>query len=58
LHTEESILDAARQVILQRGLRSTTVAAIAETSGASIGSIYHRFVSVDDLLACLWSSPA
>jgi AcrR family transcriptional regulator len=30
------------------------VAAIAEISGAPTGSIYHRFSSVDELLARLW----
>jgi AcrR family transcriptional regulator len=54
LHTEEAILDAARRVVLERGVRATTVAAIAELSGAPMGSIYHRFSSVDDLLARLW----
>jgi AcrR family transcriptional regulator len=54
LHTEQAILDAARGVVLKRGTRATTVAAIAHESGAPIGSIYHRFSSVDELLARLW----
>jgi AcrR family transcriptional regulator len=31
-----------------------TVAAVAELSGAPKGSIYHRFASLDDLLAAMW----
>jgi AcrR family transcriptional regulator len=48
------ILDAARGVVLDRGLGAATVAAIAESSGAPIGSIYHRFRSVNELLAEMW----
>jgi AcrR family transcriptional regulator len=54
LHPTDSILDAARGVVLTHGLGAATVAAIAESSGAPVGSIYHRFGSVDDLLAEMW----
>jgi AcrR family transcriptional regulator len=54
LHDSDSILDAARRVVLNDGRGAATVAAIAEASGAPIGSIYHRFGSVDDLLAEIW----
>jgi AcrR family transcriptional regulator len=54
LHSADSILDAARKVLLERGARSTTVAAIASASGAPKGSIYHRFGSQDELLAAMW----
>jgi AcrR family transcriptional regulator len=54
LHDSDSILDAARRVVLNDGRGAATVAAIAEASGAPIGSIYHRFGSVDDLLAEMW----
>jgi AcrR family transcriptional regulator len=54
LHPTDSILDAARGVVLEHGLGATTIAAIAETSGAPVGSIYHRFGSVDDLLTQMW----
>jgi AcrR family transcriptional regulator len=54
LHPTESILDAARGVVLDRGLGAATIDAIAESSGAPVGSIYHRFGSVDDLLAEMW----
>jgi AcrR family transcriptional regulator len=54
LHPTDSILDAARGVVLDRGLGAATVDAIAKSSGAPIGSIYHRFGSVDALLAAMW----
>jgi AcrR family transcriptional regulator len=54
LHPTDSILDAARKVVLNHGVGAATVAAIAESSGAPVGSIYHRFGSVDDLLAEMW----
>jgi AcrR family transcriptional regulator len=54
LHSEEAILDAARGVVLERGARAASVAAIAEASGAPVGSLYHSFGSRDALLARLW----
>ena len=54
LHPTDSILDAARRVVLEEGLGAATVAAIAQSSGAPVGSIYHRFGSVDALLAEMW----
>jgi len=54
LHPTDSILDAARGVVLEQGLGAATVAAIAKSSGAPVGSIYHRFGSVDDLLTKMW----
>jgi AcrR family transcriptional regulator len=54
LHPTDSILDAARGVVLDQGLGAATVAAIAQSSGAPVGSIYHRFGSVDHLLAEMW----
>ena len=40
--------------MLEQGLGAATIAAIAESSGAPVGSIYHRFGSVDDLLTAMW----
>jgi AcrR family transcriptional regulator len=54
LYSEDAIIDAARAVVLERGARGTTIGAIADASGAPTGSIYHRFASVDELLARLW----
>ena len=52
--TTDAILDAAREVVVQRGPRAATVEAIAVAAGAPVGSIYHRFRSIDELLARLW----
>lgn len=54
LHSEDVILDAARELVLEGGARSATVTAVAAASGAPKGSIYHRFASLDDLLAEMW----
>jgi len=41
-------------VVADRGARGVTLAAIAHVGGAPVGSIYHRFGSLDELLARLW----
>ncbi|HXD53456.1 MAG TPA: helix-turn-helix domain-containing protein [Solirubrobacteraceae bacterium] len=50
----DAILDAARGVVLERGPRGATVDAIAGAAGVPVGSIYHRFSSVEELLAAVW----
>jgi AcrR family transcriptional regulator len=47
-------LDAALEQVLARGARATTIDAIAAASGAPKGSLYHRFESLNDLLAEMW----
>jgi AcrR family transcriptional regulator len=54
IHEPQAILDAARTLVLDEGVGAATVSAIASTSGAPIGSIYHAFGSRDTLLARLW----
>jgi AcrR family transcriptional regulator len=54
IHPTETMLDAARELLLGEGARGATMEAIAEVSGAPTGSIYHRFGSRDQLLARLW----
>ncbi|MGH3475495.1 MAG: TetR family transcriptional regulator [Nocardioidaceae bacterium] len=34
-----------RAVVVDRGVRAATIAAVRDVSGASTGSIYHRFGS-------------
>lgn len=48
------MLDAARDLLLEEGSRGATIEAIASTSGAPTGSIYHRFGSRDELITRLW----
>ncbi|MCQ4121216.1 TetR/AcrR family transcriptional regulator [Rhodococcus tibetensis] len=50
----DALLDAAREVILERGPRAATITMIAAQAGAPTGSIYHRFASVDELLVRTW----
>jgi AcrR family transcriptional regulator len=52
--TTDAILDAARDVVVDRGPRAATVEAIATAAGVPVGSIYHRFSSIDELLSRLW----
>lgn len=54
LHHPESILDAARSLLLNGGARHATIEAIAAMSGAPTGSIYYHFGSRDQLIAKLW----
>jgi AcrR family transcriptional regulator len=54
LHDPDTILDAARGLLLEDGARAATVAAIASASGAPTGSIYHEFGSRGELLVRLW----
>ncbi|WP_063061462.1 TetR/AcrR family transcriptional regulator [Nocardia sienata] len=54
LFSVDALLDAAREVVLQRGPRGATITTIAARAGAPVGSIYHRFDSVDELLAQVW----
>jgi AcrR family transcriptional regulator len=48
------ILDAARALVLVGGPRAASVAAIAKSSGAPAGTLYHRFGNRDGILAAAW----
>jgi AcrR family transcriptional regulator len=54
VHSPDAILDAARSLVLDAGARGATLDAVIQTSGAPKGSIYHRFASLDELLAEMW----
>jgi TetR/AcrR family transcriptional repressor of nem operon len=45
----ERILDAARQLVMERGFSATTVDAIIEASSSSKGAFFHHFSSKADL---------
>ena len=47
------VLDAARQVFLERGYAGATLEAIAETAGFSKGVMYSQFASKADLMLAL-----
>lgn len=53
-HLAKDILDAARGLVLERGVQAATVDAIVRKSGAPVGSLYHRFGSRDRLMTELW----
>ena len=52
--TEDDFLRAALNLAAEHGPDKVTVAAIAESTGAPIGSLYHRFGSRSRILARLW----
>ena len=49
----ELILQAARSVILAKGLPATSVREIAVAAGVSSGTVTHHFASIDDILAAV-----
>lgn len=53
-HETDVILDAARALVLAGGPRVASVAAIAKSSGAPAGTLYHRFGNRDGILAAAW----
>ncbi len=53
-HPIDKILDVSRDLVLSEGARSVTVDRIVAVSGAPKGSVYHRFSSVNDLMATMW----
>jgi AcrR family transcriptional regulator len=55
---EDVILDAALQVIAERGPQAATTDAVAQRMGGHAGSIYYRFPTKDYLLAALWMRSA
>lgn len=53
-HDTHTILDAARARVLADGPRAASVAAIAQDSGAPVGTLYHRFGTRDGVLVAVW----
>ncbi|MVU79690.1 TetR family transcriptional regulator [Nocardia sp. ET3-3] len=53
-HDTDVILDAARTLVLRDGPRAASVAAIAEASGAPVGTLYHRFGNRNGVLTEAW----
>ena len=54
IHQPDAVMDRARRLVLDNGVRAATIEAIAAASGAPMGSLYHYFNSRDELLARLW----
>ncbi|MFI6172736.1 TetR/AcrR family transcriptional regulator [Nocardia sp. NPDC051052] len=53
-HDTDVILDATRTLVLTDGPRAASVAAIAEASGAPVGTLYHRFGNRNGVLTAAW----
>jgi AcrR family transcriptional regulator len=53
-HETDVILDATRALVLAGGPRAASVAAIAQSSGAPAGTLYHRFGNRDGIVAAAW----
>lgn len=51
---ESTLLDTALALAADSGPPAVTMAAVAKASGASNGSVYHRFPDHASLLAALW----
>ncbi|HUH64972.1 MAG TPA: TetR/AcrR family transcriptional regulator [Syntrophales bacterium] len=50
----EDFIDAALKLASERGPAAVTVGAVAGVTGAPVGSVYHRFVSRDVIMAEVW----
>jgi AcrR family transcriptional regulator len=51
---KQSILDAALDAFLEKGVLATTIDDVRERSGASVGSIYHHYGSKEGIAAALF----
>jgi AcrR family transcriptional regulator len=51
--TLERLLDAAEELVAERGFDNTTVAEIVRRANSSVGALYARFNDKDALLVCL-----
>jgi AcrR family transcriptional regulator len=54
LHAPDDVLDAAEDLLVERGRASLTVRALAERAGVSNGSIYHAFGSLETVVGGAW----
>lgn len=51
--TNEALIEAAAQIVAERGLAGFNTNAVAERAGVSIGSLYQYFPNKDSLMAAL-----
>ncbi|MEW2357204.1 helix-turn-helix domain-containing protein [Spirillospora sp. NPDC029432] len=52
--TRRVMLDAAREVFVERGFAESSVAEVVERAGSSVGSLYHHFGGKSELFLALW----
>ncbi len=48
--SKKALLDAARELVIENGYEKTTIRAICQKAGFSIGAFYHHFSNKDALL--------
>lgn len=53
-HSTDAMLDAVRTLVLSGGPAAASARAVCMATGASSGSVYHRFPRRDDLVAATW----
>jgi AcrR family transcriptional regulator len=54
VHAPDVVLDAAEELLVDRGRASLTIRGLADRSGASNGSIYHAFGSLETVAGAAW----
>ncbi|SNS21859.1 transcriptional regulator, TetR family [Geodermatophilus saharensis] len=54
VHAPDAVLDAAEELLVEQGRAQLTVRALAARSGASNGSIYHAFGSLETVVGAAW----
>ena len=54
VHAPDAVLDAAEELLVERGRATLTIRALAQRSGASNGSSYHAFGSLETVAAAAW----
>ncbi len=53
---DQVVLSAALHLFSTAGVDSTTIALVAKEVGASVGAVYSRYESVDDLISGVWDT--
>lgn len=54
LETVERLLDAAEEILAEKGYEAATVPAIAAKAGLSVGVVYRRFPDKDAMIRAAW----
>jgi AcrR family transcriptional regulator len=52
--TRRTLLDAAREVFVERGFAAASVAEVVARARSSVGSVYHHFGGKTELFLALW----
>lgn len=52
--TRRQVLDAAREVFIEKGYNGAGISDVVDRSGSSVGSVYHHFGGKAELYLALW----